>query len=180
MVQYADLPDEVWDNYWQSIYRKTERGFGWILLSLGAIVLLCFGLYEGMSGLYANPEAPLWLKIGLTAGGVGFIALPETVGLIEPVNAQIPAATYSEPDDIGLTAFRAKAAEHEVCVRDRRLLSTATVTDGARIGTGAFRAHPERAPRIQKGDRASPGTHCVNIDHGDFERISGNPRFQGE
>ena len=29
------------------------------------------------------------------AGGAEFIALPETVGLIEPVNAQIPAATSS-------------------------------------------------------------------------------------
>ncbi|MDH3892669.1 MAG: zf-HC2 domain-containing protein [candidate division Zixibacteria bacterium] len=75
MVQYADLPDEVWDNYWHSIYRKTERGFGWILLSLGAIVLLCFGLYEAMGELYTDPEAPLWLKVGLTAGGVGFIFL---------------------------------------------------------------------------------------------------------
>ncbi|MEM7564532.1 MAG: carbon-nitrogen hydrolase family protein [Pseudomonadota bacterium] len=43
-----------------------------------------------------------------------FIALPETVGLIEPVNAQIPAATFTESDDIGLAAFRGKAAEHGV------------------------------------------------------------------
>jgi predicted amidohydrolase len=50
------------------------------------------------------------------AGGADFIALPETVGLIEPVNAQIPAATYSEADDIGLAAFRAKAREHGVTI----------------------------------------------------------------
>ena len=42
------------------------------------------------------------------AGGAEFIALPETVGLIEPVNAQIPAATSSEADDAGLAAFRGK------------------------------------------------------------------------
>ena len=40
------------------------------------------------------------------AAGAEFIALPETVGLIEPVNAQIPAATSSEVDDAGLAAFR--------------------------------------------------------------------------
>jgi len=71
MVQYADLPDEVWESYWQNLYRKTERGIGWILLSLGAIVMLCFGLYEVFSTLYTDPEAPLWLKIGLSALGVG-------------------------------------------------------------------------------------------------------------
>jgi predicted amidohydrolase len=50
------------------------------------------------------------------AGGAEFIALPETVGLIEPVNAQIPAATSSEADDAGLAAFRSKASEHAVVI----------------------------------------------------------------
>jgi len=50
------------------------------------------------------------------AAGADFIALPETVGLIEPVNAQIPAATFSEAEDIGLAAFRGKAREHGVTI----------------------------------------------------------------
>ena len=75
MVRYADLPDEVWEGYWQSLYRKLERGIGWILLSLGAIILIGFGLYEGLSNLYLDPDVPLWLKIGVTAvgGGVTFL-----------------------------------------------------------------------------------------------------------
>lgn len=48
--------------------------------------------------------------------GADFIALPETVGLIEPVNARIPALTYSETDDIGLAAFREKAKSHHVSI----------------------------------------------------------------
>ena len=50
------------------------------------------------------------------AGGAEFIALPETVGLIEPVNAQIPAATFSEAEDIGLSSFRERARRHGVTV----------------------------------------------------------------
>lgn len=50
------------------------------------------------------------------AAGTEFIALPETVGLIEPVNEQIPAATFAEADDIGLAAFRRKACEHGVTI----------------------------------------------------------------
>jgi predicted amidohydrolase len=50
------------------------------------------------------------------AAGAEFIALPETVGLIEPVNEQIPAATYTEADDIGLAAFRHRAREHGVTI----------------------------------------------------------------
>ena len=44
------------------------------------------------------------------AGAAEFIALPETVGLIEPVNERIPAATYAESDDIGLAAFAVRRA----------------------------------------------------------------------
>ncbi len=50
------------------------------------------------------------------AAGAVFIALPETVGLIEPVNEQIPAATFAEADDIGLAAFRRRAREHGVSI----------------------------------------------------------------
>ena len=74
-MHYADLPDEVWENYWQSIYRKTERGLGWILLSVGAIIVLCFGAYEVFSQMYTNPDTPLWLKIGITGVSLGAIVL---------------------------------------------------------------------------------------------------------
>lgn len=50
------------------------------------------------------------------AAGAEFIALPETVGLIEPVNEQIPAATFAEADDIGLAAFRNRARTHGVTI----------------------------------------------------------------
>jgi hypothetical protein len=71
MVRYADLPEEVWDSYWQNLYRKTERGVGWILFSLGAIVLLTFGLFQFFSQLYIDPELPIWIKVGVTALGFG-------------------------------------------------------------------------------------------------------------
>ncbi|MCP4876556.1 MAG: carbon-nitrogen hydrolase family protein [Gammaproteobacteria bacterium] len=48
------------------------------------------------------------------SGGADFVALPETVGLIEPVNEQIPAATRSEAEDLGLAAFCAKAKQHGI------------------------------------------------------------------
>lgn len=50
------------------------------------------------------------------AQGADFIALPETVGLIEPINEQIPAATCGETEDIGLAAFRSRARAHGVTI----------------------------------------------------------------
>jgi hypothetical protein len=52
--------DEFWDDYWDSVYRRSERGFGFLFVSLGAIALLLWGIvravmsprfltYEGIS-----------------------------------------------------------------------------------------------------------------------------------
>lgn len=75
MVRYADLPEEVWENYWHNLYRKLERGAGWILFSIGAIVLLSFGLYHFFSELYVDPEVPTLVKIGVSAAGLGLVVL---------------------------------------------------------------------------------------------------------
>lgn len=48
--------------------------------------------------------------------GADFIALPETVGLIEPVNEQISDRCFEQDKDTGLSAFRAQARELEVSI----------------------------------------------------------------
>jgi predicted amidohydrolase len=68
------------------------------------------------------------------AGGAEFIALPETVGLIEPVNAQIPPATSSEADDRGLAAFRGRARAHGVMI----LVGSQLILDEGRIFNRSF------------------------------------------
>ena len=48
--------------------------------------------------------------------GADFIALPATVGLIEPVNEQISDRCFEQDKDTGLSAFRAQARELEVSI----------------------------------------------------------------
>ena len=74
-MKYADVPEYVWENYWSGIYKRFERGIGWILLSIGAIILLGFGGYSLISDFFLNPEEPLLLKLAIGAGGLGFIVL---------------------------------------------------------------------------------------------------------
>ena len=50
------------------------------------------------------------------AEGAEFIALPETVGLIEPDNERIAESSYSEVEDAGLGAFRNSARTLEVTI----------------------------------------------------------------
>ena len=48
--------------------------------------------------------------------GAEFITMPESVGLIEPVNEQIPAQCFTEQQDVGLIAFQNKAKQLGVTI----------------------------------------------------------------
>jgi hypothetical protein len=68
-------PDEVWEDYWASVYSRLERGIGWILVSLGGIVLLSYGAWQAVEALIANAEMPWFLKIAIFATTVGLVVL---------------------------------------------------------------------------------------------------------
>lgn len=74
-MQYADLPDEVWENYWQSIYKRLERGIGWILFSVGSILLLCYGAFNILREMYTDPDISMFVKISVSALIIGLITL---------------------------------------------------------------------------------------------------------
>lgn len=74
-MKYADLPDEVWESYWASIYKKLERGIGWILFSVGAIALLSFGVITSLMNMYLDPQVTLFIKIAVTALTLGTVVL---------------------------------------------------------------------------------------------------------
>jgi len=66
-------PEETWDHYWTGVYRRFERGAAWILVSVGAIVLLSWGLWQAVQDILGDTELPTFIKAGilaLVAGGV--------------------------------------------------------------------------------------------------------------
>lgn len=68
-------PEEVWRDYWASVYSRVERGIGWILFSLGAIVLLSYGAWTGVRELIADATMPWFVKGSLLALTVGAVVL---------------------------------------------------------------------------------------------------------
>jgi ferric-dicitrate binding protein FerR (iron transport regulator) len=68
-------PDEVWDGYWGSVYRRLERGVAWILISVGAIIVVSYGAWRGVSELIADAELPWPVKGGVLAVTVGLVVL---------------------------------------------------------------------------------------------------------
>ena len=68
-------PRELWKTYWSSVYNKIERRFAWIIISIGAMVVLGFGIYELLEEFFKNPENSLVLKLGVSGLIIGGIIL---------------------------------------------------------------------------------------------------------
>ena len=66
---------EIWEVYWSSVYNRLERSIGWIILSLGLMVLIVAGAYPALKGFILNPEIPTVLKIGLLIFSLGGIII---------------------------------------------------------------------------------------------------------
>ena len=60
-------PEEQWDHYWRSVYNRIERGIGWTLASVGAAVLIGYGLWHAIQGLLADTGMPEILKLAIFA-----------------------------------------------------------------------------------------------------------------
>lgn len=75
MMKLKSPPQEMWDVYWRSVYNRLERGIGWILLSLGAIILLFWGAYKMLEGIIKDTTTPLALKVGILVFVAGVVVL---------------------------------------------------------------------------------------------------------
>ena len=68
-------PRDVWKLYWASVYNRLERRLGWILLSIGAMIMLFFGGYKMVEGIIQDPSAPFLLKAGILTFMGGIVVL---------------------------------------------------------------------------------------------------------
>jgi predicted anti-sigma-YlaC factor YlaD len=74
-VTIKEPPKEVWKMYTESVYNRLERGIGWILVSIGAMILLFFTGYQMLKGIILDPGLPLIVKGGILCGLGGVVVL---------------------------------------------------------------------------------------------------------
>lgn len=67
--------DRMWQEYWTSVYSRIERGIGWILVSIGAIVLLSWGAWQWVADLLEAQDLPWFAKAATFAVVAGFVVL---------------------------------------------------------------------------------------------------------
>lgn len=68
-------PDKEWEKYWSYLYNRLERGIGWIITSIGAILLLTFAGFQFVKELIKDPKLALYAKVGILALILGFVIL---------------------------------------------------------------------------------------------------------
>jgi predicted anti-sigma-YlaC factor YlaD len=75
MIKFKEPSDLELERYWSGIYNRLERGLGWILLSLGTIIVLSLGAIEMIKAMLGDPEVPLPLTIGVVLLIIGCVTL---------------------------------------------------------------------------------------------------------
>lgn len=68
-------PEETWDSYWEHVYRRLERGIGWVLVSLGAITVGTWVLWMAVSELIRDTTMPVYVRWGMLVLIAGLVVL---------------------------------------------------------------------------------------------------------
>ena len=75
MMRFKEPVDEELQRYWAGVYNRLERGIGWILLSAGAILTLCYGAFKILEEMIRDPAGSVLLKVGVCALIAGLVVL---------------------------------------------------------------------------------------------------------
>jgi hypothetical protein len=74
-MQLKNPSNEFWDKYWLSVFNKAERKFAWLLVIIGAIIIISFAAIEAVDQFLKDMQTPLVLKIGIAAFTAGMVVL---------------------------------------------------------------------------------------------------------
>lgn len=74
-VTLVEPEDRLWQDYWNGIYNRIERGVGWIIFSIAAIVLTIYGGFRAIEEMIKDPKIEFLFKAGLLALLVGLAIL---------------------------------------------------------------------------------------------------------
>ena len=74
-MAFKTHPKEIWDKYWVNIYNRIERSIAWIFVSIGAVILITWGLFQAVENMLADTQLVGIVKIGIIFALAGFVIL---------------------------------------------------------------------------------------------------------
>ena len=78
-MELRNPPEETWDGYWTSVYSRVERGAGWLLVSLGVIVVGGWAVWEWVGALLEDTATPAVVRYSMIGLFVGMVILMVSV-----------------------------------------------------------------------------------------------------
>lgn len=74
-LRLKEAPPEQWEGFWTSFHNRSERHLGWLLLTLGVIIVGSWMLINLLKALIHTHAFPLYVKGGIFAGAAGVLVL---------------------------------------------------------------------------------------------------------
>jgi anti-sigma factor RsiW len=74
-LRLKEPPPEEWEAFWASVYNRTERSLGWVLLAVGAVVVGAWAVLQAVLALTHAESLPLYVKGGVFVGAAGVLVL---------------------------------------------------------------------------------------------------------
>ena len=74
-MRLKEPPAEEWEVFWKSVYNRSERSLGWILLCLGIVVIGAWGATEALTALLKTDELPLLVRGSVLVLSAGILVL---------------------------------------------------------------------------------------------------------
>jgi predicted anti-sigma-YlaC factor YlaD len=94
-MQMKEAPMEAWEGFWDSIYNRSERSLGWVLLIIGLVVIGGYALWELLSTLLVTDSLPLYMK-----GGIFILMAGILVMLVSVVRERIHKRSRTRYKDV--------------------------------------------------------------------------------
>lgn len=94
-MRLKEPPAEEWEVFWKSVYNRSERSLGWILLCLGIVVIGAWGATEALTALLKTDELPLLVRGSVLVLSAGILVL-----LISAVRERIYRRSRSRYKDV--------------------------------------------------------------------------------
>ncbi|MBN2091560.1 hypothetical protein JW964_18245 [candidate division KSB1 bacterium] len=74
-MKFKGLPEKTWDNYWLNVFNRLERGLAWILVSLGSVILITYGLFKAVEEMFQDQHIIMIVKVAIIAVLAGLVIL---------------------------------------------------------------------------------------------------------
>ena len=74
-MRIKEPTDQMWEEYWGGLYNRMERGIGWILVSIGSIVLISFALIEWVQAILEAEDLAWYIRGSIILVVIGLVVL---------------------------------------------------------------------------------------------------------